>query len=76
MVSSAKQKLESQIHPAANVFKHRTASESKHHTELPKPSEPKLSQLSSEEEEEVSMGTAAVFLKLRRFILVDGGNCL
>lgn len=40
------------------------------------PSEPKLSQLSSEEAEEeddVSMGTSGTLRKLLRFILVDGG---
>lgn len=36
------------------------------------PSEPKLSQLSSEEEDEVSMGTSGTLRKLLRLILVDG----
>lgn len=38
------------------------------------PSEPKLSQLSSEEEEEVSMGTSGTLRKLLKLILVDGGG--
>lgn len=37
------------------------------------PSEPKLSQLSSDEEEDVSMGTRGTLRKLRKPILMEGG---